>query len=187
VAGARIPLEQPWADRWLRLIDARFGEHLTRVDLRRREVIRVLSSRPDGRATFDEIATLTPELARTYAQKSRMALRHDVSTLMLMGLIQIPTADAVRTSAFKLFYPKPPPRPSLEEAVLLTRILATRAPHLLGVVDRLRDGEPIPPDEQLEVTDALMSEVSRSGQDKRGLTAEGEAIFNLPHLFEPRE
>jgi hypothetical protein len=68
VADPGVPLEQRWADRWLRLIVQRFGEGLTRVELRRREVIRALSSKPDGRATFDEIATLR-NVIRTRAFK----------------------------------------------------------------------------------------------------------------------
>jgi hypothetical protein len=187
MANARVPLEQPWADRWLRLIDARLGERRTRVDERRREVIRVLSGRHDGRATFEEIATLTPELTRTYAQKSPKAIGDDLRALMMCGLIEVPEPGVVRTRAFKMFDPKPPPRPSPGEAELLTRVLTDRAPQLLGVVDRLREGTATTPDEQFEVSEALMVEVSDLESGERGLTPRGDATFDLMRLFETRE
>jgi hypothetical protein len=187
MTDCRVPLDRPWADQWLRLIDARFGEPLTRVESRRREVIRILSSMPDGRATFDEIAALTPALARTYARKSPLAITHDLRALMMMGLIEVPETNVVRTMAFKLFEPKPPPRPSAAERDLLTSVLRDAAPHLLDVVERLHEGERISPREQLEVANALTGAAGRSGFDKRGAISKGDSIFNLLRLLETDE
>jgi hypothetical protein len=181
MAESRVPLEQPWASRWLRRIDACYPSTSSRVALRRKDLVLALSGRPGGEALRGELATLGPQLAASYAMKSAKALDEDVHDLAMWPLIYFPRPELVRVCAFKRYEPRRQGELSPAQATILRSILGSRAPHLLPLADKLEDGGGTTSGETRSLIDAVWPVVSRETSKARisGLGAHVMEIVDL--------